>query len=153
MMTTVNNYAYGIYDNGEIWIQTEPRQMEANKGKFVNYVSENVDSSLTPLPNPAKIIILINRGCASTTEQFLLAARQSGKVRLMGQNTSGTLDYSNVRETRLLCMPYVLGYSTTRSQRVNNHEGIDNIGIKPDHYLDVSADWLTAAVMALNGGY
>jgi hypothetical protein len=33
MMTTVNNYAYGIYDNGEIWIQTEPRQMEANKGK------------------------------------------------------------------------------------------------------------------------
>lgn len=123
-------------------------KMEANKGKFVNYVSENVDSSLTPLPNPVKIVILINRGCASTTEQFLLAARQSGKVRLLGQNTSGTLDYSNVRETRFLCMPYVLGYSTTRSQRVDNHEGIDNVGIRPDHYLDVSADWLTAAVMS-----
>jgi len=126
-------------------------KMEAGKGKFVNYVPENVDSSLTPLPYPAKIIILINRGCASTTEQFLLAARQSGKVRLLGQNTSGTLDYSNVRETRLLCMPYILRYSTTRSQRVDNHEGIDNIGIRPDHYLEVSADWLSAAVAALNG--
>lgn len=29
----VNNYDCGIYDGGEVWIQTEPRQMEANQGK------------------------------------------------------------------------------------------------------------------------
>jgi hypothetical protein len=28
-----NNYECGIYDDGEIYIQTEPRQMEANNGR------------------------------------------------------------------------------------------------------------------------
>lgn len=124
--------------------------MEAHKGQFVNYNPDVVDSSMTPRPYPSKVFILINRGCASTTEQFLLAARQSAKVKLLGQNTSGTLDYSNVRETKFLCMPYILAYSTTRSRRVDNHEGIDNVGIKPDHYLDLSADWVSAALAALN---
>ena len=124
--------------------------METHKGQFVNYDPDDVDSSMTPLPYPSKVVILINRGCASTTEQFLLAARQSAKVKLLGQNTSGTLDYSNVRETKFLCMPYILAYSTTRSRRVDNHEGIDNVGIKPDHFLDLSADWVSAALAALN---
>ena len=123
--------------------------MEASKGQFVNFGPEEIDSSMSPLPYPSTVIILINRGCASSTEQVLLAARQSAKVRLFGQNTSGTLDYSNVRRTNFLCMPYILGYSTTRSRRVDQHEGIDNTGIRPDHYLDVSADWIQAAVSAL----
>ena len=124
--------------------------MEAHKGQFVNYNPDDVDSSMTPLPYPSKVVILINRGCASTTEQFLLAVRQSAKVKLLGQKTSGTLDYSNVRETKFLCMPYILAYSTTRSRRVDDHQGIDNVGIKPDHYLDMSADWISAALAALN---
>ena len=125
------------------------RKMEAAKGTFVNYDPASVDSSLTPLPNPVKVIILIDRGCASATEEFLLAAKQSAKVRLLGQNTSGTLDYSNVLQTKFSCMPYILGYASTRSHRLDSHEGIDNVGIKPDHYLDVTADWISAAVAAL----
>jgi hypothetical protein len=29
----VNNYECGIYDDAEVWVQTEPRQLEANAGK------------------------------------------------------------------------------------------------------------------------
>jgi hypothetical protein len=125
-------------------------EMEAHKGQFMSHNPDEIDSSRTPLASPSKVIILINGGCASTTEEFLLAARQSGKVRLLGQNTSGTLDYSNVVSTKFICMPYILGYPTTRSRRLNVHEGIDNAGIKPDHYLDVSADWIEAALAALD---
>lgn len=30
---TVNNYKCGIYQNGEVFIETEPRQLEANLGR------------------------------------------------------------------------------------------------------------------------
>ena len=33
MGSTVNNYEFGIYDAGEVWIQTTPRQLESNAGR------------------------------------------------------------------------------------------------------------------------
>jgi hypothetical protein len=39
-MTTVNNYAFGRYDDGEVWIQTEPRQLVANNGKVYLTIKE-----------------------------------------------------------------------------------------------------------------
>jgi hypothetical protein len=39
-MTTVNNYAFGRYDDGEVWIQTEPRQLATNNGKVYLTVGE-----------------------------------------------------------------------------------------------------------------
>jgi hypothetical protein len=40
MTTTVNNYEFGVYQPGEIYIQTEPRQLEANGGKVYLTVRE-----------------------------------------------------------------------------------------------------------------
>jgi hypothetical protein len=31
-VNTVNNYKFGIFDAGEVWIQTEPHQLQANNG-------------------------------------------------------------------------------------------------------------------------
>jgi hypothetical protein len=124
-------------------------QMEANKGKWVNIADDYVDSARKPLHYPSKVVILIDKGCASTTEQFLLYARQSSKVILAGENTSGTLDYSNVVAAPFVCMPYVLQYSSSKSRRLNINQGIDNIGIKPDKQLDPKDDWLKAAVSIL----
>jgi C-terminal processing protease CtpA/Prc len=104
-----------------------------------------VDSSYQPLPNPKKVLILINRGCASTTEQFLLYARQSSKVILAGEPTQGVLDYSNMRDAPFSCMSYVLRYATTRSRRLDVGEGIDNIGIKPQIKLERNGDWIKQA--------
>jgi hypothetical protein len=121
-------------------------QMEAGKGKLVNIAPDETDSSFTVLPYPQKVVVLVNENCASTTEQFLLAARQSSKVILAGQATQGVLDYSNVRTAPFSCMPYILRYSTTRSRRVDMGQGIDNKGIKPDYYFLPATDWITEAV-------
>jgi C-terminal processing protease CtpA/Prc len=96
------------------------------------------------------VVILINEGCASSTEQFLLEASQSKKVTLMGQNTSGTLDYSNLREYDFCEMPYRLWSPTTRSRRIDIGEGIDGTGIKPNIYLTEKQDWIEEALNFLN---
>jgi C-terminal processing protease CtpA/Prc len=116
----------------------------------VNIVEDYIDTSYSPLLFPKNVVILINEGCASSTEQFLLEAIQSKKVTLMGQNTSGTLDYSNLRESGFCGIPYTLWTPTTRSRRIDNGEGIDGIGIKPTIYLNEKQDWTQEALKFLN---
>jgi hypothetical protein len=125
------------------------QQMENNKGKWVINSNDNVISNYTKLPYPNKVVILIDNNSASSTEQFLLFARQSSKVTFMGQNTSGTLDYSNVIEAPFSCMPYVLRYSSSRSRRLDHNQGIDDTGIKPDQYLSLTDDWIQKAMTQL----
>jgi hypothetical protein len=115
----------------------------------INIVEDYIDSSYTPLLFPKNVIVLINEGCASSTEQFLLEAIQSKKVTLMGQNTSGTLDYSNLGESNFCEMPYTLWTPTTRSRRIDIGEGIDGKGIKPSIYLNEKQDWIQEALKFL----
>lgn len=119
--------------------------LEANRGKMVMNANDFDITGYKIQPNPAKVVILIDNNCASTTEEFLLQSRQSKKVTLMGQNTSGTLDYSNVLQAPFSCMPYVLHYSSSRSRRVDVGQGIDETGIKPAVYLQEKDDWIKKA--------
>jgi len=127
-------------------IKKKIARMEGAKGQWIRGNEDEVDSSYTPKPFPKKIVILINRWCGSSTEEFLLAAKQSSKVILAGENTIGNLDYSNVVRVPFSCYPYTLIYATTRSRRLNNHQGIDNVGIAPQYRLSQSADWIKEAI-------
>jgi len=131
-------------------IQNLIDKMKLQINQNVNIVEDNIDSSFTQLLFPKNVVILINERCASTTEQFLLEARQSKKVTLMGQNTQGTLDYSNLRESDFCEMPYKLYTPTTRSRRIDIGEGIDGIGIKPNIYLTYKQDWIQEALKFLD---
>jgi len=131
-------------------IQKMIDKMKLQVNQNVNIVEDGIDSSYTPLLFPKNVVILINEGCASSTEQFLLEAIQSKKVTLLGQNTSGTLDYSNVRESDFCDMPYRLWSPTTRSRRIDIGAGIDGIGIKPNIYLTENQDWIEGALNFLN---
>ena len=130
-------------------IQKMIDRMKLHVNQNVNIVEDATDSSYTQLLFPKNVVVLINESCASTTEQFLLEAKQSKKVTLMGQNTSGTLDYSNLRESDFCEMPYKLWTPTTRSRRIDNGEGIDGIGIKPTVYLTEKQDWIQEALKFL----
>ena len=84
----------------------------------------------------------MDKGCGSTAEEFLLAARQSKKVILMGQPSAGVLDYANMRGAKMQQLPYALYYATSRSRRVDIGEGIDNKGIMPQILLGSQEDWV-----------
>lgn len=88
---------------------------------------------------PARVAILIDRGCGSTCEQFVLEARTSFRVKLLGRPTFGALDDSNMRPHPLPSGLRTLLYATTRSTRVPDMR-IDGIGIPPDILLPVPQD-------------
>ncbi len=130
-------------------INNKIAKMEQAKGQWITGNEDETDSSYTSKSFPKKILILINKWCGSSTEEFLLAAKQSSKVILAGENTIGNLDYSNVVEVPFSCYPYTLVYPTTRSRRLNIHQGIDNIGIAPQYHLSESADGIKEALKIL----
>ncbi|HWJ94444.1 MAG TPA: S41 family peptidase, partial [Telluria sp.] len=76
---------------------------------------------------PARVAILIDRKCGSSCEQFVLEARTSPRVKVLGRPTYGSIDYSNMRG-HPLPSGRVLYYSTTRSTRMPDMR-IDGIGI------------------------
>jgi hypothetical protein len=127
-------------------IQKMIDKMKLQVNQNLNIAEDYIDSSYTPLLFPKNVVILINEGCASSTEQFLLEAKQSKKVTLMGKNTMGTLDYSNLRESNFCEMPYTLSTPTTRSRRIDIGKGIDGIGIRPAVYLTDKQDWVKEAL-------
>lgn len=149
--TTISAYRKMLEDKslpGETldYINTYITKLEKAKGQWTRKNDDETDSSFTPKPFPKKIIILINWQCGSTTEEFLLAARQSSKVILAGEHTIGNLDYSNIVQVPFSCYPYTLVYATTRSRRLDIHQGIDNIGILPQYHLAEKDDWIKEAL-------
>jgi hypothetical protein len=131
-------------------IEKSIEQMKMNVNAFVNISPDDTLKMNAIEACPRKIVILIDNNCASTTEQFLLAAKQSTKVTIMGMSTGGVLDYSNVREQHFSCLPNILCYATTRSRRIDKGKGIDNEGIKPDILLKPNEDWTKMALNYFN---
>lgn len=124
------------------------QKMKDNPNRLVKLVDDQTYTATQTLLYPKKIAILIDRDCGSSTEEFLLAAKQSDKVILFGENTAGVLDYSNMRTVDLECLKYALGYSTTRSRRIP--EGaIDKNGIAADVKEDFKAGWLDRVLARL----
>jgi C-terminal processing protease CtpA/Prc len=82
---------------------------------------------------PARVAILTDQPCASSCEQFVLEARTSMRVKVLGRPTGGMLDVSNLRP-HALPSTRKLWYATTRSTRLPLMR-IDDIGIAPDILL------------------
>jgi hypothetical protein len=101
---------------------------------------------------PSRVAILIDGGCGSTCEEFVLEARQSFHVKLIGQHTFGTLDYSNLRPHDLPSGRRRLWYVTTRSARIPGLM-VDVAGVQPDIYLPIKTGELVSRVQSwLEGG-
>ncbi|MCB0644520.1 MAG: hypothetical protein KDC44_22905 [Phaeodactylibacter sp.] len=105
-----------------------------------------------PSPMPQKVAVLIDRGCGSSCEQLVLFADACSRVTLMGQNTGGVLDYANVFNLAFPTGNMDLYYPTTRSCRVADGRGIDNVGIPPDVRIGEEVeDWVEFALEYMRG--
>ena len=123
-------------EEGLKWTQALVGAMKKNVEGFVTHPYSASDNTTvtrdTIYSTPRNIGIIINEGCASSAEQFLLAAKESDKVILFGNcSTMGVLDYSNTMLTYFPSNNYRLLYPMTRSKRLPENP-IDNIGIAPD---------------------
>lgn len=127
------------------YVATLVARMEAAPNTFVAMSAQRTDTTRLPQvqPFPRRVGILVDHGCASSTEEFLLAARQSRKVTLFGrQNTAGALDYANVRMVALPSGLFEVGVPTTRSTRLPEHP-FDPVGLKPDVPVPArETDWV-----------
>ena len=121
------------------WYAGSVKKLHANPGKFVMLSSDSVYFTTYDVkyPQPANVAVIINGNNGSTAEQFLLAARQSKKVKLFGTTTMGELDISNMYSVTSPDKQYTLWYCTSKSLRIPDFT-IDNKGISPDFYIDRS---------------
>ncbi len=144
----------GFSDEDKKWAKKAFEKLNKHLGEFVN-LDDDVVSIVTKdtiYPYPKNIGILINKNCGSTTEQFLLAAKQSKKVKLFGTTTSGALDISNLNMTVFPCGEYQLWYGLTKSFRIPGM-AIDDKGIQPDFYFDPTIkpyEWIKKTEEILN---
>jgi len=141
-------------DSDREMFKREYEKLSKHIGEFVNLDSVIVDKTYydTIHPYPQKVAIIINGDCASATEQFLLAAKQSKKVKLFGTKTFGALDVSNMNFAPSPCGDFELGYCTSKSYRIPDM-AIDDVGIQPDYYLDQEIpkyEWIKHVTKILN---
>lgn len=139
MLALISNPDYGLTEEQKQWAKESYEKLEKHHGLFLNLSDEvtSVTRFDTVFQYPQNIGIIINESNGSTDEQFLLAAKQSRKVKLFGRTTHGMLDISNMNFVESPCKEFNLGYGLTRSLRIPGF-AIDEKGIQPDFYLDKS---------------
>lgn len=132
-----------IPDSSKGWIRNLVAELRARPGEFVS-TGGSVVGFDSVLPFPRRVAVLMDGRCASSCEQFVLAARQSRKAALYGERTAGVLDYANVHPVATACPAIRVNYATSRSNRLPL-DPVDPHGIPPHvvlpphqpHALDV----------------
>ncbi|GHS96234.1 hypothetical protein FACS189421_00940 [Bacteroidia bacterium] len=136
MLDIANDTIYGTTELLKNWARGSYKVLEKNLGKFVRLSPAlSIDQRDTVYNYPQNVGIIIDNFCGSTTEQFLLAAKQSKKVKLFGKKTAGALDVSNLHRVDSPCKEFRLYYTRSKSYRIPDM-AIDDAGIQPDFYLD-----------------
>lgn len=88
------------------------------------------------LPKPARIALLVDDLCGSSTEYFFYLSRQSKKTTTYGINTIGMMDYEGMSNpTPLPYGPYILTIPIVKSSWTDKNP-IDRTGFRPDVLLD-----------------
>ena len=110
------------------------KKMRAKQNQWVSMgsykESQEVVSSKDVLAIPQKVVILIDKDCGSSCEQFVLTAQQNPRVVTMGRPTYGALDASNVMEKTSPSKQLQIYYASTYTHRPAGKE-IDGFGIPP----------------------
>ena len=127
-------------------IDAQMEVMKASYGKNYNASGKLADTLALEevLPYPQKVALLINRNTAGSAELFTLLARQSKKVTVMGENSGGSLDYSNVMSMNTVCPSITLKMPINRQLWLEDFFSVDKAGIKPELVLKGS-DWIGEA--------
>ena len=111
-------------------------EMEDHSGENWRIENDTIFPETVNL-KPEKVILLINQKCKSSTEDFILACRQSKKVVLAGTRTGGVADFEEVVDVPLPCPSLILYHPIGISNRLPSMP-LDGIGIEPEITLKPS---------------
>lgn len=144
-----DNEADKVRDSSDIkYVRNALKRMEGKIGQFIPYSEGNFygfTKQDSVYKYPQNVAILIDKACGSTTERFILDARQSKKVKLFGTPTYGAIDYVSIRKFNFGSKDFNLFIPTVRAMRLIDYP-LDNIGIQPDIYMDkYIGDWVQYA--------
>ncbi|MBL7985270.1 MAG: hypothetical protein JNM91_09750 [Flavobacteriales bacterium] len=95
---------------------------------------------------PERVVILMDSDCVSSGELFIIEARQSTKVTVMGINSGGMIDYGDVLHYPMPCTNVTLNLPFTRYTWLDEGVSVDAGGLRPDVVLPVGSDWMKAAL-------
>ncbi len=136
----------GVFgDSEKTLIRAAIKRMQVHEGKLVELWPASVSRPRTMSRFPRSVAVLVDRKCASSCEDFILAARQSSKVVIIGsENTEGVHDYGDIRKV------YLPGWRQMRvpTTRMRGPR-IDFVGIKPDVLLPSNTDLVASAALYL----
>jgi hypothetical protein len=82
-------------------------------------------------PNPKKIMVLTSKNTASSAEIFLMDAKQSKKVTIIGSTTAGVVDYGDGNNFTIGCSKLYITIPARKSAYLK-YQSFDNVGIKPN---------------------
>lgn len=137
------------YKGLEPKLRTITNRMEQNMGSMITGPDKTFDE-YKEQSKVKKVIILVNKKTASTAESISLEAKQNAKVVIMGTQTKGAFDYTEVRDWALPCYSWRLALPLGLSHRLPLNP-LENVGIKPDVLVpDTEIDWVSFALKYLN---
>ncbi|GAB4165237.1 MAG: hypothetical protein Tsb0033_26920 [Winogradskyella sp.] len=130
------------------------KNIQNNMGKIVDgpeYPKKNYRIRDNLIQN---VTILIDKGCASAAESFILhAKRSSDKVTTFGSPTAGMIDYTSVNSLLLDSgsQNILFVYPTSTLHKDIPEKGFNKTGIKPDFAIPSSIENKIAYVMKKMG--
>ena len=154
---TSGNRAFIVETAAEGWVGDETRawllglagRIDAAETPFVSLFDES--SPMSTLPFPRAVAVLADAATASAAEEFVLVARESAKVVVVGASTRGALDYSNVRDVALPSGTRTLSLPMTRRMWLPETL-VDAAGLAPDVWVPEGVpDWTAFALGVLAG--
>ncbi|WP_343689881.1 S41 family peptidase [Chitinophaga sp.] len=131
-----------VSDSMKAVFKKEAAALRAHLGSEYQLWNNDTTRMEQVLPYPQKVSLIINQYVGSSTEMFVLKARQSKKVQLFGTHTAGVVDYSDVVPYSMPCTLFAFGVPSSRTLRMPAVV-IDNIGIAPNVEIPANTtDWV-----------
>ncbi len=128
---------YGAKDRADYIRNNADKRFAGNSGLIVNR-PDRVQKY------PENIVILTDNSTGSSAESLLMQARQSRKVKVMGQKSYGAEEVGNCLLAESPDKQFLLFYGTTIRTPAKYTQYLD-YGLQPDIFLTADLDWIDIA--------
>ncbi|HSK12929.1 MAG TPA: S41 family peptidase, partial [Phnomibacter sp.] len=135
--------------NTVTWWAAENKRMQS--AKPFTYLQRGANQRMPHVlrevkPMPRKVVMMYDRGAASSAETLIFVGKESGKTITFGENSFGATGYGEVSNHTLPGGMYQLNIPLTRYRYQGKY---DTVGIPPQVRAQEGKDWIEQAIELL----